>query len=419
MEDQTITFEQWMHVSEYIEKKLDEIKIKSKGNKFLSLLLSLEKCYLDLSLQKKKRGRKKKQYTNDSNDPSQNKKKNYMIRERRPQNKIDIEDFNCIKEKYHIIVMDPPWSYDRSVGSGCAENHYDTLPIHEIKKLPIWQIAEKDCLLLLWVTNPQDKKWHDLIEHWKFEYKTWGFVWIKVSKDNVPLRLLGNYARLATEQCYILTRGDPRKFSPKVLFETPDEQAEAVALLAIKGRPLKAFGAPKKGPARSVSNVMECTEDNQLNKEIDVKEEYDADDARLIDLYFGDKLKVIRAPPIRDKKDNKIVHSKKPMHELTKRLNLMLGENYHKLKKIELFARSNTEGWDSWGDEAGKYDDKGNQISDPKNKKIVSEEVEIEKTETKTTKRKMKSSITNDSEEIETKQTTITFKKKKKKIALF
>lgn len=48
-------------------------------------------------------------------------------------------------KKYSIIYADPPWQYDRKVGQGIAENHYQTLSIKELKKLPVGKIADKNC----------------------------------------------------------------------------------------------------------------------------------------------------------------------------------------------------------------------------------------------------------------------------------
>lgn len=50
-------------------------------------------------------------------------------------------------KKYGIIYADPPWQYDRKVGKGVAENHYQTLSLKELQELPVNQIADKDCVL--------------------------------------------------------------------------------------------------------------------------------------------------------------------------------------------------------------------------------------------------------------------------------
>ena len=61
------------------------------------------------------------------------------------------------QKKYQVIYADPPWKYyvysKKGLGRS-AEHHYPTMSIDEIKKLPIQEIAEKDCMLFLWVTFP-------------------------------------------------------------------------------------------------------------------------------------------------------------------------------------------------------------------------------------------------------------------------
>ena len=60
-----------------------------------------------------------------------------------------------MEKKYNIIYADPPWRYDMNRGQGAAENHYPTMSIQEICRLPVAELAAKDCALFLWVTFPQ------------------------------------------------------------------------------------------------------------------------------------------------------------------------------------------------------------------------------------------------------------------------
>jgi N6-adenosine-specific RNA methylase IME4 len=53
-------------------------------------------------------------------------------------------------KKYNIIYADPPWSYKVWSGKGTgrsAEQHYNTMNIEDIKKLPIHKITANDCCL--------------------------------------------------------------------------------------------------------------------------------------------------------------------------------------------------------------------------------------------------------------------------------
>ena len=58
-------------------------------------------------------------------------------------------------KKYQIIYADPPWQYNRKAGQGIAADHYPTMSLQEICDLPVGKLADKDCVLFLWVTFPQ------------------------------------------------------------------------------------------------------------------------------------------------------------------------------------------------------------------------------------------------------------------------
>lgn len=125
--------------------------------------------------------------------------------------KIDI--FNTNK-KYNIIYADPPWRYkvwSRATGLGrSAESHYNTMEKEDIQSLPIQNICEKDCVLLLWVIAPCLLEGIELIKKWDFEYKTFGFTWIKQNKKSDSLFWgMGYYTRANTEICLLATKGKP------------------------------------------------------------------------------------------------------------------------------------------------------------------------------------------------------------------
>ena len=81
-------------------------------------------------------------------------------------------------KKYQIIYADPPWSYrDKMKGHSFSLDHeYQTQPLDWIKKLPVKEIAEKDCVLFLWAVSPQLPEALEVIKSWGFKYKTLGFL---------------------------------------------------------------------------------------------------------------------------------------------------------------------------------------------------------------------------------------------------
>ena len=121
-------------------------------------------------------------------------------------------------KKYKIIYADPPWQYRvySKKGQGrSAENHYHTMNIKDIMALPVDKIADKDCILFLWITFPCLKEGIEVMERWGFKYKTCGFNWVKRNK-NTYFMGLGFWTRSNSEVCLIGTKGQPKRVSKSV-----------------------------------------------------------------------------------------------------------------------------------------------------------------------------------------------------------
>ena len=124
-------------------------------------------------------------------------------------------------KKYKIRYADPPWQYRvySQKGQGrSAENHYHTMNIKDIMALPVDKIADKDCILFLWITFPCLKEGIEVMERWGFKYKTCGFNWVKRNKKkNTYFMGLGFWTRSNSEVCLIGTKGQPKRVSKAVL----------------------------------------------------------------------------------------------------------------------------------------------------------------------------------------------------------
>lgn len=73
--------------------------------------------------------------------------------------------------KYTVIYSDPPWRYDFSeTTTREIENQYPTMDVEEIKAMEI--PAHEDSVLFLWATAPKLREALEVMEAWKFEYKT-------------------------------------------------------------------------------------------------------------------------------------------------------------------------------------------------------------------------------------------------------
>ena len=176
-------------------------------------------------------------------------------------------------KKYSIIYADPPWEYKtfsdkgQTKANGSMLPHYNTMSLEDIKKLPIQNICDEECILFLWVTMPTIEQAFELIKAWGFIYKTCAFAWVKQNPSGE-----GIYSGLGHWTC----------------------QNIELCLLATK----------KKFPSR-------------INKAIK---------------------QIVLSP-----RGN---HSVKP-NEVRNRIVELLGD----LPRIELFARTKTEGWAVWGNE--------------------------------------------------------------------
>ena len=91
------------------------------------------------------------------------------------------------------------------------------MSIEDICKLPVEKIADKDCVLFMWMTFPTLVEGLKVLENWCFKYKTVAFVWIKQNKKTPSLFWgLGFWTRANAEICILATKGKPKRISAKV-----------------------------------------------------------------------------------------------------------------------------------------------------------------------------------------------------------
>lgn len=153
---------------------------------------------------------------------------------------------------FDLIMADPPWSFENYSEKGEKKNakeHYDCMPLDEIAKLPVSQLAAPDCLLWLWATNPMLPEAFELLKAWNFTFKTAG-TWVKMTTNGKQAFGTGYVLRSANEPFLIGTIGKPktaknirsaimgpvREHSRK-----PDEAFEAAERLIPDARRLELF----------------------------------------------------------------------------------------------------------------------------------------------------------------------------------
>lgn len=132
------------------------------------------------------------------------------------------------RNHYGAILADPPWSFEvwsKDTGNGrSAESHYSTMTMRQIARLPVDELAAKDCVLFMWACWPSIADALRIIEAWGFTYKTCGFDWMKADntqphffQDDVPAQVgMGYWTRANTEPCLLAVRGKPKRLNADV-----------------------------------------------------------------------------------------------------------------------------------------------------------------------------------------------------------
>lgn len=115
-------------------------------------------------------------------------------------------------KKYEIIYADPPWFYnarnnpDTKFSRG-VHSYYPVMKTKEICELPVKEIADDNCALILWVTFPRLKDGLLVMESWGFRYVTVAFNWFKTNADGTPFFGIGYYSKSNTEIALLGVKG--------------------------------------------------------------------------------------------------------------------------------------------------------------------------------------------------------------------
>ena len=98
-----------------------------------------------------------------------------------------------------------------------VERHYPTMPLEDIKALPVSELAGPDCVLFLWATFPMLQEALEVIKAWGFKYKTVAFTWVKLApKSDGIFWGLGYWTRSNAEICLLATKGQPKRQAKNV-----------------------------------------------------------------------------------------------------------------------------------------------------------------------------------------------------------
>jgi N6-adenosine-specific RNA methylase IME4 len=152
--------------------------------------------------------------------------------ERFLQDRIELLCGDCREQiarlpRHHFgaILADPPWPFVTWSPKGqgrSGEAHYATLSHDDINALPIKQLAAKDCVLFLWIVQTQIPQAVKTVDAWGFKLKSLAFCWLKANSlplfpnDIVTQMGMGKWTRAETEQCWLATRGNPKRLNADV-----------------------------------------------------------------------------------------------------------------------------------------------------------------------------------------------------------
>ena len=118
-----------------------------------------------------------------------------------------------------VVAVDPPWLFDEwsdRAGRSVRE-HYEPMPLDEIKALPVAQLAADDCALFMWATWALMPVWHEVIAAWGFTFSGLGFDWVKLKPNGEGLHIgTGSGTRANPEPCLLAKRGSPLRLDAGV-----------------------------------------------------------------------------------------------------------------------------------------------------------------------------------------------------------
>lgn len=200
-------------------------------------------------------------------------------------------------KRYSLIYADPPWNYQNKASNGAASDHYDTMKIEDIKRLPVWELAADDAVLAMWYTSTHIEEAHQLAKAWGFDVRTIkGFTWVKFNEladEHFNKALREGQIQNFYDLLDMLNKQSRMNGGNYTRANTED------VLFAVRGAGLER-------QARNIKQVVYSC--------------------------LGE-------------------HSEKPW-EVRHRLELLYGD----VPRIELFSRGDAPGWDHWGNENPRND---------------------------------------------------------------
>jgi N6-adenosine-specific RNA methylase IME4 len=142
---------------------------------------------------------------------------------------------NLPKNHFGAILADPPWPFATWSHKGqgrSGEAHYNTMSHADLEAMPVASLMAPDALLFLWVVQTQIPQAVRLVEAWGFNMKSVSFAWVKgeglpMFPDDITTQMgMGMWTRAEFEQCWLATRGKPKRLDAGVRQVILDKRRE-------------------------------------------------------------------------------------------------------------------------------------------------------------------------------------------------
>lgn len=136
---------------------------------------------------------------------------------------------------FAAVLADPPWpfaSWSHKGQGRSGEAHYSTMSHADMEALPVASVAAPDAVLFIWIVQTQIPEAVQLVQAWGFTLKSLAFVWVKgaalpMFPDDVVTQMgMGKWTRAETEQCWLATRGSPKRLAANVRQVMDDRRRE-------------------------------------------------------------------------------------------------------------------------------------------------------------------------------------------------
>lgn len=134
----------------------------------------------------------------------------------------DLHKLSADGYRASFIGMDPQWHFKTRSAAGegrSAGVHYNTEAIEKIKNIPVESVAADNCALGMWTVDWCLEAAFELMRHFGFEPVTKLYTWVKTNGEGELLAYddstwhmgMGYWSRANPEDCWLGTRGDPKR----------------------------------------------------------------------------------------------------------------------------------------------------------------------------------------------------------------